>query len=84
MGENGEPREKPPDTPANRHWHVSHVDSAGLEPTPDTRHGGEMTGSALNRSATGEGNTDWDVKPQYKPSNKHVLLRVDDIQTHRH
>ena len=26
---------KPPDTPASRTWLVSHVASAGLEPTPD-------------------------------------------------
>ena len=32
----GEPREKPPDTPASRSWLVSHVASAGLEPTLDT------------------------------------------------
>ena len=32
----GERREKPPDTPARRAWLVSHVASAGLEPTPDT------------------------------------------------
>ena len=32
----GEPREKTPDTPASRTWLVSHVTSAGLEPTPDT------------------------------------------------
>ena len=32
----GEPREKPPDTPASRTWLVSHVVRAGLEPTPDT------------------------------------------------
>ena len=32
----GEPREKPPGTPASRTWLVSHVASAGLEPTPDT------------------------------------------------
>ena len=32
----GEPREKPPGTPARRTWLVSHVASAGLEPTPDT------------------------------------------------
>ena len=32
----GEPREKPPDTPASRTWLVSHVARAGLEPTPDT------------------------------------------------
>ena len=31
----GEPREKPPDTPASRTWLVSHVARAGLEPTPD-------------------------------------------------
>ena len=31
----GEPREKPPGTPASRTWLVSHVASAGLEPTPD-------------------------------------------------
>ena len=29
-------REKPPDTPASRTWLVSHVASAGLEPTPVT------------------------------------------------
>ena len=27
---------KPPTTPASRTWLVSHVASAGLEPTPDT------------------------------------------------
>ena len=32
----GEPREKPPDTPASRTWLVSHVARAGIEPTPDT------------------------------------------------
>ena len=32
----GEPREKPPDTPASRTWLVSHVARSGLEPTPDT------------------------------------------------
>ena len=32
----GEPREKPPGTPASRTWLVSHVASAGLKPTPDT------------------------------------------------
>ena len=32
----GEPREKPPDTPASRSWLVSHVARAGLEPTPVT------------------------------------------------
>ena len=32
----GEPREKPPGTPASRTWLVSHVVRAGLEPTPDT------------------------------------------------
>ena len=32
----GEPREKPPDTPASRTWLVSHVARAGLEPTPVT------------------------------------------------
>ena len=32
----GEPREKPPDTPASRTWLVSHVARAGLEPAPDT------------------------------------------------
>ena len=32
----GEPREKPPGTPASRAWLVSHVARAGLEPTPDT------------------------------------------------
>ena len=31
----GEPREKPPGTPASRTWLVSHVASEGLEPTPD-------------------------------------------------
>ena len=36
----GEPREKPPDTPASRTWLVSHVARAGLEPKP--RHSGEM------------------------------------------
>ena len=28
--------EKPPGTPAKKTWFVSHVASAGLEPTPDT------------------------------------------------
>ena len=32
----GEPREKPPGTPASRTCLVSHVTSAGLEPTPET------------------------------------------------
>ena len=32
----GEPREKPPGTPESRTWFVSHMASAGLEPTPDT------------------------------------------------
>ena len=32
----GDPREKPPGTPASRTWLASHVASAGLEPTPDT------------------------------------------------
>ena len=32
----GDSREKTPDTPASRSWLVSHVASAGLEPTPDT------------------------------------------------
>ena len=32
----GEPREKPPGTHASRHWLVSHVARAGLEPTTDT------------------------------------------------
>ena len=32
----GEPREKPPDTPASRTWLVSHVARAGLEPTAVT------------------------------------------------
>ena len=32
----GEPREKPPGTPASGTWLVSHVARAGLEPTPDT------------------------------------------------
>ena len=34
----GNTREKPPDTPANRTWLVSHshVARAGLKPTPDT------------------------------------------------
>ena len=35
-GKTGEPREKPPGTPTSRTWLVSHVTSAGLEPTPDT------------------------------------------------
>ena len=34
--ETGEPREKPPDTPASRTWLVSHVVRVVLEPTPDT------------------------------------------------
>ena len=34
VGENG--REKSPGTPTSRTWLVSHVASAGLEPTPDT------------------------------------------------
>ena len=33
----GEPREKTPGTPASRTWLVSHVASAGLETTPDTK-----------------------------------------------
>ena len=36
MGRNGSTPEKPPDTPASRTCLVSHVASAGLEPTPDT------------------------------------------------
>ena len=32
----GEPREKPPGTPAIKTWLVSHVATAGFEPTPDT------------------------------------------------
>ena len=32
----GDPREKPHSIPASRTWLVSHVASAGLEPTPDT------------------------------------------------
>ena len=32
----GDPREKIPDTSANRTWLVSRVARAGLEPTPDT------------------------------------------------
>ena len=32
----GDPREKPPGTPASRTWLVSHVAKAGLEPTADT------------------------------------------------
>ena len=32
----GEPREKPPGTPASRTWLVSHVARAGLEPAPNT------------------------------------------------
>ena len=35
-GRNGRTLGKPPDTPASRTWLVSHVASAGLEPTPDT------------------------------------------------
>ena len=35
-GQNGRTPGKPPDTPASRTWLVSHVASAGLEPTPDT------------------------------------------------
>ena len=35
-GRNGSYPGKPPDTPASRAWLVSHVASAGLEPTPDT------------------------------------------------
>ena len=53
----GEPREKPPDTPASRTWLVSHVARAGLEPTPDTAVRWSriewLRNSALNRSATG-------------------------------
>ena len=33
-GQTGEPREKPPGTPASRTWLVSHVARAGLETTP--------------------------------------------------
>ena len=36
VGRNGSTPGKPPDTPASRIWLVSHVASAGLEPTPDT------------------------------------------------
>ena len=35
-GRNGRTPGKPPDTPASKTWLVSHVASAGLEPTPDT------------------------------------------------
>ena len=35
-GRNGSTPGKPPDTPASRTWLVSHVASAGLEPTPVT------------------------------------------------
>ena len=35
-GRNGSTTGKTPDTPASRTWLVSHVASAGLEPTPDT------------------------------------------------
>ena len=35
-GRNGSTPGKPPDTPASRTCLVSHVASAGLEPTPDT------------------------------------------------
>ena len=35
-GRNGRTPGKPPDTPVSRTWLVSHVASAGLEPTPDT------------------------------------------------
>ena len=35
-GRNGRTPGKPPDTPASRTRLVSHVASAGLEPTPDT------------------------------------------------
>ena len=35
-GRNGRTPGKPPDTPASRTWLVSHMASAGLEPTPDT------------------------------------------------
>ena len=35
-GKTGVTRVKPPDTPASRTWLVSHVASAGLEPTPVT------------------------------------------------
>ena len=36
VGRNGSTPGKPPDTPASRTWLVSHVASAGLEPTPVT------------------------------------------------
>ena len=36
VGQNGSTPGKPPDTPASRTWLVSHVASAGLEPTPAT------------------------------------------------
>ena len=36
VGRNGSTPGKPPDTPASRTCLVSHVASAGLEPTPDT------------------------------------------------
>ena len=35
-GRNGSTQGKPPDTTASRTWLVSHVASAGLEPTPVT------------------------------------------------
>ena len=36
VGRNGNTPGKPPDTPTSRTWLVSHVASAGLEPTPVT------------------------------------------------
>ena len=36
VAKTGEPREKPPGTPASRTWLVSHVARAGLKPRPDT------------------------------------------------
>ena len=36
VGRNGSTPGKPPDPSASKTWLVSHVASAGLEPTPDT------------------------------------------------
>ena len=44
----GEPREKPPDTPASRPWLVSHVARAGLEPTSDTAVRGNIVSSLMS------------------------------------
>ena len=48
-GRNGRAPGKPPDTPASRTWLVSHVASAGLEPTPYS----DLTHSATGAASQG-------------------------------